>query len=51
MAAAMRQAMDEGAFGVSSGVFYANAYAADEREIVAIAREAGAKGGVYATWS
>lgn len=49
MAAAMRQAMDEGAFGVSSGVFYANAYAADEREIVAIAREAGAKGGVYAT--
>ena len=49
MAETMRQAMQEGAFGVSSGVFYANAYSADEREIVAVAREAGAHGGVYAT--
>ena len=49
MAEAMRQAMDEGALGLSSGVFYANAYAADERELIEVAREVGRCGGVYAT--
>jgi N-acyl-D-amino-acid deacylase len=33
MAGMLRQAMDDGALGLSSGVFYENAYAADEREL------------------
>jgi N-acyl-D-amino-acid deacylase len=49
MAAEMRRAMDEGALGLSSGVFYENAYAADERELVEIASIAGEAGGVYTT--
>jgi len=49
MAADMREAMDAGALGLSSGVFYREAYAADMDELVAVARVAAAQGGVYAT--
>ena len=49
MAADMQEAMDAGALGLSSGVFYREAYAADVDELVAVARVAAANGGVYAT--
>ncbi|WP_305074610.1 N-acyl-D-amino-acid deacylase family protein [Propionivibrio sp.] len=49
MAGMLRQAMDDGALGLSSGVFYENAYAADERELAEIAAAAAGAGGVYAT--
>ena len=49
MAQAMQEAMDAGALGLSSGIFYAEAYAADIPELVAVARVAAASGGVYAT--
>jgi N-acyl-D-amino-acid deacylase len=49
MAAAMQEAMDAGALGLSSGVFYAQAYAADVEELVAVATVAACNGGVYAT--
>ncbi|CAM3646872.1 D-aminoacylase [Castellaniella denitrificans] len=49
MAADMREAMDAGALGLSSGVFYREAYAADVPELVAVARVAAERGGVYAT--
>ncbi|WP_298924175.1 amidohydrolase family protein [uncultured Ramlibacter sp.] len=49
MAAAMQEAMDAGALGLSSGVFYAEAYAADMEELVAVATVAARNGGVYAT--
>ena len=49
MAFRLRQAMDDGALGLSSGVFYENAYAADERELVEIAAAAAEAGGVFAT--
>ncbi|MDR3221972.1 MAG: D-aminoacylase [Candidatus Accumulibacter sp.] len=49
MARAMRVAMDDGALGLSSGVFYENAFAADERELIEIATVAAQAGGVYAT--
>jgi len=49
MARALRRAMDEGALGLSSGVFYQAAYAADEQELVALASIAAEAGGVYAT--
>jgi N-acyl-D-amino-acid deacylase len=49
MAADMQEAMDAGALGLSSGVFYAQAYAADVEELVAIASVAARSGGVYAT--
>ena len=49
MAADMQEAMDAGALGLSSGVFYREAYAADARELVAVAGVAARNGGVYAT--
>lgn len=49
MAADMQEAMDAGALGLSSGVFYREAYAADARELVAVASVAARNGGVYAT--
>ncbi len=49
MAQAMQEAMDAGALGLSSGIFYAEAYAADLPELVAVASVAAKNGGVYAT--
>jgi N-acyl-D-amino-acid deacylase len=49
MAQQMRQAMDDGALGLSSGIFYENAFAADEPELIEIATAAAQAGGVYAT--
>ncbi|WP_093161390.1 amidohydrolase family protein [Variovorax sp. YR216] len=49
MAADMQEAMDAGALGLSSGVFYKEAYAADLDELVAVASVAARNGGVYAT--
>ena len=49
MAGLLRQAMDDGALGLSSGIFYQNAYAADERELIEIATTAAQAGGIYAT--
>jgi N-acyl-D-amino-acid deacylase len=49
MAADMQEAMDAGALGLSSGVFYREAYAADEAELVAVASVAARNGGIYAT--
>lgn len=47
MAELVSQAMDDGALGLSSGVFYQSAFAADEQELVAAARACAAKGGIY----
>jgi N-acyl-D-amino-acid deacylase len=49
MVADMREAMEAGALGLSSGIFYREAYAADMQELVAVATEAARHGGVYAT--
>ncbi len=49
MADDMREAMEAGALGLSSGIFYREAYAADMDELVSVARVAAAHGGVYAT--
>ncbi|KAB0604951.1 N-acyl-D-amino-acid deacylase family protein [Castellaniella defragrans] len=49
MAALLDQAMRDGAVGLSSGVFYAPAYAADVRELAALVRVVAPYGGVYAT--
>ncbi len=49
MAADMQEAMDAGALGLSSGIFYQEAYAADVEELVAVASVAAKNGGVYAT--
>jgi N-acyl-D-amino-acid deacylase len=49
MAADMQEAMDAGALGLSSGVFYEEAYAADVDELIAVAGVAARNGGVYAT--
>jgi N-acyl-D-amino-acid deacylase len=49
MAADMQEAMDAGALGLSSGVFYEEAFAADVDELVAVASVAARNGGVYAT--
>lgn len=49
MRAYVAEAMAAGAHGMSSGVFYPPAAAADIDELVAVAREVGAAGGVYAT--
>jgi N-acyl-D-amino-acid deacylase len=49
MAAAMQEAMDAGALGLSSGVFYREAYAADVPELAAVASVAARNGGIYAT--
>lgn len=49
MAADMQEAMDAGALGLSSGVFYREAFGADARELIAVASVAARNGGVYAT--
>ncbi|MBB6561347.1 N-acyl-D-amino-acid deacylase [Acidovorax soli] len=49
MAADMQEAMDAGALGLSSGVFYKEAYAADLTELTELASVAARNGGVYAT--
>lgn len=43
----LREALDEGAVGMSSGVFYAPAQAADVEELQALARTVNQAGGVY----
>jgi N-acyl-D-amino-acid deacylase len=43
----LRDALDEGALGMSSGVFYAPAQAADVEELQALARAVSTAGGVY----
>ncbi len=48
MAALLDEAMRQGALGLSSGVFYAPAAAADAQELLALARVAARHGGVYA---
>ena len=45
----LREGMDAGAAGLSSGVFYATGAAADLDELVLLARVAGDAGGVYTT--
>ncbi len=47
MASMMTQAMAEGAFGLSSGLEYEVGSYASPEEVVALAREAGARGGFY----
>ncbi|MEG1279899.1 MAG: D-aminoacylase [Comamonas sp.] len=49
MAVDMQEAMEAGALGLSSGVFYREAYAADLEELVSVASVAARHGGVYAT--
>ena len=51
MAERLRQALDEGALGFSTGLDYPSNKAADTREIVALARLAGESGAVYTTHS
>src|SRR6266705_2284354 len=45
----LREGMDAGAAGLSSGVFYATGAAADVNELALLARIAGDAGGVYTT--
>jgi N-acyl-D-aspartate/D-glutamate deacylase len=45
----VRRGMDEGAFGLSSGPFYAPGSFSDTDELIALARVAGERGGVYAS--
>lgn len=49
MVGLMEIAMEQGGGGLSTGLIYAPAMFADRRELVALARVAGAHGGVYAT--
>jgi N-acyl-D-amino-acid deacylase len=49
MAAHLAQAMQEGALGLSSGLFYQPAGAADAEEMKALTRVVGQYGGVYVT--
>lgn len=49
MQALLADALRAGAVGMSSGVYYAPAEAADETELLALAETVGAHGGVYAT--
>ncbi|WP_295545452.1 amidohydrolase family protein [uncultured Pseudacidovorax sp.] len=49
MAALLDGCMAEGAFGLSSGLFYEEAYAAPADEVTALARVVARHGGVYAT--
>jgi N-acyl-D-amino-acid deacylase len=43
----VRRAMDDGAFGLSSGLFYTPGSFAKTEEVIALARVAGDRGGVY----
>ena len=47
MRALVRRGMDAGAFGLSSGLFYTPGSFAKTEEVIALAREAGARGGLY----
>ncbi len=49
MAALLEQSLSEGAFGLSSGLFYEEAFAAPADEVTALARIVARHGGVYAT--
>ncbi len=49
MVADLEDAMAGGALGLSSGVFYREAYAADPAELIALACAAARAGGIYAT--
>lgn len=49
MAELLDACMAEGAFGLSSGLFYEEAYAAPSDEVTALARVVARHGGVYAT--
>ena len=49
MQALLDQAMAEGAHGLSSGLFYEEAYAAPASEVTALAKVVARHGGVYAT--
>jgi len=49
MAALLEDCMKDGAFGLSSGLFYEEAYAAPADEVTALARVVARHGGVYAT--
>ena len=49
MRALVRQAMDEGAFGLSTGLFYVPGYYATTGEVIALARVAAAFDGIYDT--
>jgi N-acyl-D-amino-acid deacylase len=49
MRAILREAMEEGAFGVSSGLDYPPGSYADTAELAALSEEAGAHGGIYHT--
>jgi N-acyl-D-amino-acid deacylase len=49
MAALVARGMDEGAFGLSSGLEYDPGYYASTDELVALAREAAVRGGLYVT--
>ncbi len=45
----VRQAMDDGAFGLSTGLIYLPGTYSETDEVVALARVAGQEGGIYAT--
>jgi N-acyl-D-amino-acid deacylase len=47
MAELVRRAMDEGAFGLSSGLFYVPGRYAKTEEVIALAKIAGERGGIY----
>ncbi len=47
MAALLQACLDEGAQGLSSGLFYEQAYAAPTDEVAALARVVGRHGGIY----
>jgi N-acyl-D-amino-acid deacylase len=49
MAAEVEAAMEAGSLGLSSGIFYKEAFAADLDELVAVTTAAARHGGVYAT--
>jgi len=49
MARLLAQALEEGALGLSSGLFYAPGSYADHEELAALARVAAAQGGLYAS--
>lgn len=49
MCAQLRRALEQGALGLSSGLAYASARAADTREVLALVCELGRAGGVYTT--
>lgn len=49
MRAQLREALDEGALGMSSGLAYANARHSDIGEVMALVIELGKRGGIYTT--